>query len=44
MKYNLFILGYGSSKFLDAWIEPQNFPNTIIRIVDNGNQYYSERL
>jgi GT2 family glycosyltransferase len=44
MKYNLFILGYGSCKFLDAWIEPQNFPNTNIRIVDNGNQYYSDRL
>jgi len=44
MKYNLFILGYGSSKFLDAWIEPTSFPNTTIRIVDNGNQNYSERL
>jgi len=41
---NLFILGYGSSKFLDAWIDPQNFPNTSIRIVDNGQQEYSERL
>jgi hypothetical protein len=44
MKYNLFILGYGSSKFLDAWIDPQNFPNTTIRIIDNGNQTYPERL
>lgn len=44
MKYNLFILGYGSSKFLDAWIDPLNFPNTVIHIVDNGNQQYSNRL
>lgn len=44
MNYNLFILGYGSSKFLDAWIEPANFPNTNIRIVDNGQQQYSDRL
>jgi GT2 family glycosyltransferase len=44
MKYNLFILGYGSSKFLDAWINPEGFPNTTIRIIDNGNQTYPERL
>lgn len=44
MLYNLFILGYGSSKFLDAWIEPTNFQNTTIRIIDNGNQKYSDRL
>ena len=44
MKYDLFILGYGSSEFLDAWIDPQNFPNTNIRIVDNGQQQYSDRL
>lgn len=44
MNYNLFILGYGSSKFLDAWINPLNFPNTKIRIVDNGRQQYSDRL
>ena len=44
MCYNLFILGYGSSKFLDAWIDPLKFPNTTIRIVDNGQQQYSDRL
>jgi GT2 family glycosyltransferase len=44
MKYNLFILGYGSSKFLGAWIEPQNFLNTTIRIIDNGNQQYLDYL
>lgn len=44
MNYNLFILGYGSSKFLDAWIDPTNFPNTEIRIVDNGQQQYPDRL
>jgi hypothetical protein len=44
MNYNLFILGYGSSKFLDAWIDPEKFKNTKIRIIDNGNQTYSERL
>lgn len=44
MQYNLFILGYGSCKFLDAWLDPVNFPNTNIRIVDNGNQNYSDRL
>ena len=44
MRYNLFILGYGSSKFLDAWIDPLKFPNTTIRIVDNGQQQYSDRL
>jgi GT2 family glycosyltransferase len=44
MNYNLFILGYGSSKFLDAWIDPEKFPNTTIRIVDNGQQQYADRL
>jgi GT2 family glycosyltransferase len=44
MNYNLFILGYGSSKFLDAWIDPLQFKNTTIRIVDNGQQQYSNRL
>jgi GT2 family glycosyltransferase len=44
MKYNLFILGYGSSKFLDAWIDPNQFTNTTIRIIDNGQQQYSDRL
>jgi hypothetical protein len=44
MSYNLFILGYGSSKFLDAWIDPKNFPNTTIRIIDNGQQQYTDRL
>lgn len=44
MKYNLFILGYGSSKFLDAWIDLLKFPNTKISIVDNGQQQYTERL
>lgn len=44
MKYDLFILGYGSSKFLDAWIDPKEFPNTTIRIVDNGRQQYTSRL
>ena len=44
MNYNLFILGYGSSKFLNAWIDPLSFPNTTIRIVDNGQQHYSNRL
>lgn len=44
MHYNLFILGYGSCKFLDAWIDPLKFPNTTIRIVDNGQQKYSDRL
>lgn len=44
MNYNLFILGYGSSKFLDAWIDPENFPNTNIHIVDNGQQRYTDRL
>jgi len=43
-KLNLFILGYGSSKFLDAWIDFEQFPNTQIRIVDNGQQEYSSRL
>lgn len=44
MKYNLFILGYGSSRFLDSWLDIGDFPNTNIRIVDNGNQNYSKRL
>ena len=44
MKYDLFILGYGSCKFLDAWINPKEFPNTTIRIVDNGHQKYANRL
>ena len=44
MNYNLFILGYGSSKFLDAWIDPIKLPNTTIRIIDNGQQQYAERL
>ena len=44
MHYNLFILGYGSSKFLDAWIDPRKLPNTKIRIVDNGQQQYTDRL
>ena len=44
MNYNLFILGYGSSKFLDAWFDAEQFPNTTIRIIDNGQQQYSDRL
>jgi GT2 family glycosyltransferase len=44
MSYNLFILGYGSSKFLDAWIDPAKLPNTKIRIIDNGQQQYTDRL
>jgi len=44
MNYNLFILGYGSSKFLDAWIDPIKLPHTTIRIVDNGQQQYTDRL
>lgn len=43
-KLNLFILGYGSSKFLDAWIDFDTFPNTEIRIVDNGQQEYTNKL
>ena len=44
MNYNLFILGYGSSNFLDRWIDPTQFPNTTIKIIDNGQQHYSDRL
>ena len=44
MHFNLFILGYGSCKFLDAWFNPLKFPNTTIRIVDNGQQQYTEQL
>jgi GT2 family glycosyltransferase len=44
MHYNLFILGYGSCKFLDAWFDSTKFPNTTIRIVDNGQQQYTEQL
>jgi GT2 family glycosyltransferase len=44
MKYNLFILGYGASHYLNEWFDPQEFPNTNIKIVDNGRQSYTEKL
>ena len=44
MKYDLFILGYGASHYLDGWYEASEFPNTTTRIVDNGNQNYSDKL
>lgn len=44
MKYNLFILGFGASDYLNEWFEPSEFPNTNIKIIDNGRQTYSEKL
>ena len=40
-KYNLFILGYGSSVTLEKWLHETHFPNTEIRILDNGGQTYT---
>ena len=44
MKYNLFILGYGAAPILENWFNPDEFPNSKIRIVDNGRQTYSDNL
>ena len=40
-KFNLFILGYGSVNTLEKWLDPIQFPNTKIRILDNGMQKYT---
>lgn len=43
-KYDLFILGYKANRILEEYFDPNDFPNTNIRIIDNGNQTFSERL
>jgi GT2 family glycosyltransferase len=44
MKYNLFILGFGARPILESWFDQKEFPNTNIRIIDNGRQTYPEAL
>jgi hypothetical protein len=39
--YNLFILGYNAAGFLDQFLKPSSFPNTNIKIIDNGQQLYT---
>jgi hypothetical protein len=42
--YNLFILGYNAAWFQDKYLDASKFPNTNFRIIDNGQQAYSDKL
>ena len=37
-KINYFILGYQGFNYFKEKFDKEKFPNTILRIIDNGNQ------
>ena len=41
-KINYFILGYQGFNYFKEKFDKEKFPNTILRIIDNGNQKISE--
>lgn len=44
MKYNYFVLGYNGIDYFNSWFDPNNFPNTNVRIIDNGKQQIPDNL
>lgn len=38
MKYNYFVLGYNAINYFKDWYDFNQFKNTTLRIIDNGNQ------
>ena len=41
-KINYFILGYQGFNYFKEKFDKEKFPNTILRIIDNGNQKINE--
>jgi hypothetical protein len=44
MTYNYFVLGYNAIEYFNSWYDKDQFKNTILRFVDNGNQNIPESL
>lgn len=44
LKYNYIVLGYNGAAYFEKWFDKTKFPNTNMRLVDNGNQIIPESL
>ena len=44
MTYNYFVLGYNAMNYFRDWFDFEQFKNTNLRIVDNGNQQIPKEL
>lgn len=44
MKYDYFVLGYNAIDYFNSWYDKNQFQNTTLKVVDNGNQKIPEQL
>lgn len=44
MKYNYFVLGYNAIQYFADWYDRDQFKNTVLRFVDNGNQIVPQSI
>lgn len=42
--YNYFVLGYNAIDYFNSWYDKEQFPNTSLRFIDNGNQSIPDSL